>query len=83
MQSFEYNVRRTGDKTHPCGTPVVIDRSPDDTPLNRTNCYLWHKTFIIQMNICGLVFNLIILLAKRYGLMVLNTEEKSAIKIHP
>ena len=34
VQSFVYNVRRTGDKTHPCGTPVEMDHSPDKTPLS-------------------------------------------------
>ena len=34
VQSFVYNVKRTGDKTHPCDKPVEMDRSPDNTPLN-------------------------------------------------
>ena len=34
VQSFVYNVKRTGYKAHPCGTPVKMDRSPDNTPLN-------------------------------------------------
>ena len=34
VQSFVYNVKRTGDKTHPCGIPVEMDRSPDNTPWN-------------------------------------------------
>ena len=64
MQSFVYNVKRTGDKTHPCGTPVEMDRSPENTPLNRTNCFLWLKKFIIQMTNFGLIFNLTSFLAK-------------------
>ena len=35
VQSFVYNVKRTGDKTHPCGTPVEMHRSPDNAPLNQ------------------------------------------------
>ena len=64
VQSFVYNVKRTGDKTHPCGTPVEMDRSPDNTPLNRTNCFLWLKKFVIQMTNFGLIFNLTSFLAK-------------------
>ena len=37
VHSFVCNAKRTGDKTHQCGTPVEMDRSPDNTPLNRTN----------------------------------------------
>ena len=64
VQSFVYNVKRTGDKTHPCGTPVEMDRSPDNTPLNRTDFFLWCKIFIIQMTNFVLIFNLISFLAK-------------------
>ena len=49
VQSFAYNVKRTGDKTHPCGTPVEMDCSLDNIPLNRTNCFPWRKKLIIQM----------------------------------
>ena len=49
VQSIVYDVKRTGDKTHTCETPVEMDRSPDNTPLNRTNCFLLHKRFIILM----------------------------------
>ena len=42
VQSFVCNVKRTGDRTHPCGMPVEMDRSPDNAPLNRTDCFLWH-----------------------------------------
>ena len=49
VQSFVYNAKRTGDKAHPCCTPVEMDRSQDNTPLNRTNCFLWHKKINIQM----------------------------------
>ena len=31
VQSFVYNVKRTGDKTHPCGTPVEMENSPYNT----------------------------------------------------
>ena len=64
VQSFVYNVKRTGDKTHHCGTPVEMDRSPDNTPLNRTNCFLWLKKFIIQMPHFGHIFNPTSFLAK-------------------
>ena len=64
VQLFVYNVKRTGDKTYPCGTPVEMDRSPDNTPLNRTNCFLWLKKFIIQMTNFGHIFNLASFLAK-------------------
>ena len=47
VQSFLYNVKRTGGKMHLCETPVEMDCSPDNTPFNRTNCFLWHKTFIV------------------------------------
>ena len=59
VQSFVYNVKRTGDKTLPCGTPVEMDRSSDNTPLNRTDCFPWHKTFIILMTIFGNISKLI------------------------
>ena len=49
VQSYVRSVNRTGDKTHPCGTTVEMDPSPDDTPLNLTDCFLWHNEFIIQM----------------------------------
>ena len=49
VQSFVYNVKITEDKTHPCGTPVKMDRSPDDTPFDRTNCFLLHYKFIFQI----------------------------------
>ena len=62
VQSFVFNVK-TGDKTHPSGT-LEMDRSPDNTPLKRTNCFLSHKKFIIQMTYYGLVFKLICFLAK-------------------
>ena len=58
VQSFVYNVKRTGDNTHPCGTSLEMDRSPYNTPLNRANCFLWLKKFIIQMTNFGLMFNL-------------------------
>ena len=64
VQSFVYNVKRSENKTHPCGTPVEMDRSPDNTTLNRTYSFLWHKNFINQMTNCGLVDNLISILAK-------------------
>ena len=62
--SFVCNVKRTGDKTHVCGTPAEMDRSPDNTPLNRTSCFLWLKKFIVQMTHFGLIFNLTSFLAK-------------------
>ena len=34
VQSIVYNVKRTGNKTHPCYTLVEMDHSPDNTPLN-------------------------------------------------
>ena len=34
VQSDDYNVKRTGGKTHPCGTPAEMDLYPDNTPLN-------------------------------------------------
>ena len=58
VQSFVYNVKRIGDKAHPCGMPVEMDRSPDNTPLNRTNCFLGHKKFIIQMTNFELIYKL-------------------------
>ena len=64
VQLFVYNVKRTGDKAHPCGTPVEMDSSPYNTPLNRTNCFLWLKKFIIQMTNFALMFNLPSFLAK-------------------
>ena len=51
VQSFVYKVKRTGDKTHPCGTPVQMDRSPDNTPLNRTNCFLSQNVYNPDMYI--------------------------------
>ena len=81
VQSFVYSVKRTGDKTLPCGTPFEMDRSPDNTPSNRTNCFLWHKKLIIQLTNYGLIFNLIRFFAKRYGLIALNAEENSANRI--
>ena len=35
VQSFVYNEKRTGNKTHPCGTPVEMYRPPDNVPSNR------------------------------------------------
>ena len=64
LQSFVFNVKRTGDKTHHCCTPVEMDHSPDNTPFNRTNCFLWHKNFTIQMTNFALIFNLTSFLAK-------------------
>ena len=46
VQSIVYNVKRTEDQMNPCSTPVEMDRSPDNTPLNRTNCFLWYKKYI-------------------------------------
>ena len=40
VQSFVYNVNRTGDKTHPCGTPVEMVRSPDNTSLYQTSYFI-------------------------------------------
>ena len=40
VQSFVYNVKITGDKMLPCGTPVEMDRSPNNTPLNLMNFFL-------------------------------------------
>ena len=53
-QSFLNNVKRTKDKM-----PAEVCRSPGNTPLNRTNCLLWHNTFTIQIANFGLIFNLI------------------------
>ena len=40
--SFVYKVKRIGEKTY---------RFPDNnTPLNRTNYFLWHNKFVIQMS---------------------------------
>ena len=64
VQSFVFNVKRTRYKMDPCGTPVEMDCSPDNTPLNRTNCFLWHKTFIILMTNFGLIFDIISFLVK-------------------
>ena len=50
VQSFVYNVKSTGGKVYPCGTPVEMDRSPDNTHLKRANCFLWHKKFLILMD---------------------------------
>ena len=72
-------MKRSGDKTHLCGTPVEMDRSPYNTPLDGTNCFLWHKRFIIQMTNFGLIFNLSFL-AKQYGFIVLNVKKKSAYR---
>ena len=33
VQSFLYNVGRTGAKSHPCGTPVEMDGSPEPNDL--------------------------------------------------
>ena len=81
VQSFVCNVKRTGDKTHPCGTPVEMDRSLDNSPLKRTNYFLWLKKFIFQMTNFGLMLGLASFLAKLYGFIVLNAEEKSANRI--
>ena len=64
VQSLVCNVKLTEDKTHPCGTPVEMDRSPNNTPFSRTNCFLCHKKFIIQISNFRLIFNLISFLAK-------------------
>ena len=39
VQSFIYNVKRTGDKAHPHVASVLMDCSPDNAPLNRMNCF--------------------------------------------
>ena len=44
VQSFVCNVKRTGDKTHPCGKLVEMDRSPDNTLLSRTNFFYGIKS---------------------------------------
>ena len=64
VQSLSYSVIRTGNKAHPYGTPVEMDRSPDDTPLRRTYCFVWHKKFIMQIANFGLIFYLISILDK-------------------
>ena len=64
VQSYACSVKRSGDKTHPCGTTVKMAPYPDDAPLNLTDCFLWHKEFIIQMTNFGLIFSLICFLAK-------------------
>ena len=71
LSSHLYNVKRTAEKTHSCGMPVEMHHSPDNAPINRTICFLWHKTFMIQMTNFGLLFNLITFLDKCYGFMVL------------
>ena len=40
VQSHVYNVKITGDKTHPCGIPEEIYCFPDKTPLNQRSCFL-------------------------------------------
>ena len=44
VQSFVYNVKRTGDKAHPCGTPVEMDRSPDNTPFTEQTVFNGSKS---------------------------------------
>ena len=79
VQSFVYNVKRTGHKTLPCLTPVEMDRSPDNTPLSRTNYCLRHKKIITQMTNFRQIPNRMRYVAKRYGFIAINAEKISKL----
>ena len=48
LQSFVYNVKRTGAKTVPCGAPVGVYSRDESTDRKRTDWDLFKKKFTIQ-----------------------------------
>ena len=80
LQSLVYSVKRTGDKTVPCGAPVNVQSWDGSTNLKRTDWVLFNKKCIIQTVDLGSKFRQRSFLAKTWGCIVLKAEEKSIKK---
>ena len=72
-----YNVKSTGDRTHPCGTPVLITLKFEIKLLALTICGLPYKKSPITSNKSEETFSCFSLRISRWGTSVLNALEKS------
>ena len=75
--SLVYTENNTGERTYPCGAPVFTISSSDNFPLRLTLCGRSHRNCLTQRTMVWLVSRSRSLLIRRWGWIVLKTDEQS------